>query len=149
LKLPLFGQLIRKSLIARFCRTLGTLLQSGVNLVDALQILGNATGNSFLDQEIQRVTRSVSRGKPLHQQLQQTQLFPELIIHMIMVGEETGELDQMLIHAAEYYEVELDATLESVSSILEPVLIVLIGLVLGGILVAMYLPMFDLVNVVG
>ncbi len=149
LKMPVIGQLFSKSLIAKFCRTLGTLLESGINLVDALQILGDATGNRFLDQNIQITKRRVSQGKELFNELKNTDLFPELIIHMVMVGEQTGELDKMLLHAAEYYEVELDATLESVSSILEPILIVLIGLVLGGILIAMYLPMFDLVNVVG
>lgn len=147
--IPLIGNLIGKSLIARFCRTLGTLLESGVNLVDALAIIGSATGNRHLDKKIMIATRQVSQGRNLYTQLQKTELFPELVVHMIMVGEQTAELDQMLIHAAEFYEIEVDATLESVGSILEPVLIVVIGFILGGILVALYLPMFDLINVIG
>ncbi len=149
LTMPLVGKLANRSLTARFCRTLGTLLKSGVSLVEALEMLSGATGNRYLNQEIQVITRRVIEGKSLYGEVEKTGLFPELVIQMITVGEKTAELDQMLIHAAAYYEQEVDAVLEGIGSILEPVLIVLIGLILGGILVALYLPMFDLVNVVG
>ncbi len=145
---PLAGKLVTKNLAARFCRTLGTLLESGVSLVPALEMLGKATGNRYLDQEISTTTRRVKQGKRLSEEVDKIGLFPELVIQLMLVGEKTAELDQMLIHAAEYYELEVDAVLESVSSILEPILIVLIGLIMGAILVALYLPMFDLVNIV-
>lgn len=149
LVMPLSGNLIRKNLAARFCRTLGALLESGVSLIEALEMLGKSTGNKYLDREIEVITRKVSQGKSLAMEVGKIDLFPELVVQMIIIGEKTAELDQMLIYAAEYYEAEVEAMLEGISSILEPILIVLIGLIMGGILVALYLPMFDLVNVIG
>lgn len=150
LRLPLIGSLLRRSLMARFCRTLGTLLESGVQLVDGLMLLGQAMGNRYLEQEIGMILKRVRRGSGLYHPLKErTQLFPALVIQMVAVGEETAELDTMLVHAATHYEKEVDGLVESLSSIIEPVLIVFIGLLLGGILIAMYLPMFEMMNAVG
>lgn len=150
LRLPLIGSLLRRSLMARFCRTLGTLLDSGVQLVDGLMLLGQAMGNRYLEQEIGIIVKRVRRGSGLYHPLKErTELFPALVIQMVAVGEETAELDTMLVHAATHYEKEVDGLVESLSSIIEPVLIVFIGLLLGGILIAMYLPMFEMMNAVG
>ncbi len=149
LNMPLVASLLRKNLVAKFCRTLGTLLENDVPLIEALEIVGEATGNRVLDQKILKATRVVCQGRSLHQQLENTGIFPAFAVHMIMVGEETAELDLLLLQVAAYYEMEVEIALDTLSSILEPILIVLIGVILGGILVALYLPMFDLVNVVG
>lgn len=146
---PLLGSLIQRSLTARFCRTLGTLLTSGVALVDALSILAKASGNQYAEQALTDVLSRVSRGSSLYQPLKQAGLFPDMVVQLIAVGEQTAELDGMLLHAAEHYEEELDVFIDGLTSIIEPVLIIVIGLMLGGILVALYLPMFELINTVG
>lgn len=150
LKIPFFGSLLHRSLIARFCRTLGTLLDSGVRLVDALTLLGQAAGNRYAEKEIGEILKRVRRGSGLYHPLkEQTTLFSPMVVQMIAVGEETAELDTMLLHAANHYEKEVDGLVESLSSVIEPVLIVAIGLLLGGILIAMYLPMFEMMHAVG
>lgn len=150
LRIPFFGSLLHRSLIARFCRTLGTLLDSGVRLVDALTLLGEAVGNRFAEKEIDEILKRVRRGSGLYHPLKErTGLFSPMVIQMIAVGEETAELDTMLLHAADHYEKEVDGLVESLSSVIEPVLIVTIGLLLGGILIAMYLPMFEMMHAVG
>ena len=146
---PLLGLLMQKSLTARFCRTLGTLLSSGITLVDALSILAKASGNLYAEQVLTRVLSRVSRGSSLYEPLKQAGLFPDMVVQLIAVGEQTAELDGMLLHAAEHYEEELDVFIDGLTSIIEPVLIIVIGLMLGGILVALYLPMFELINTVG
>jgi type IV pilus assembly protein PilC len=148
LRLPVLGPLIRQSLTSRFCRTLGTLLSSGVALVDALDILSKSSGNHLLEANVRDMLRQVSRGKSLAQPLTQSAFFPPMVTQMIVVGEETSEIDVLLLHAADYLDEQVDTLVDSLTSIIEPVLIVLIGGILGGILVAMYLPMFDLVNVI-
>lgn len=149
LRSPLLGSLMQRSLTARFCRTLGTLLMSGVALVDALSILAKASGNRCAEHALTEVLGRVSQGSNLYQPLKQAGLFPDMVVQLIAVGEQTAELDGMLLHAAEHYEEELDVFLDGLTSILEPVLIIMIGLMLGGILVALYLPMFELINTVG
>lgn len=149
LRVPLIGPLLLKNLVARFCRTLGTLLHSGVVLVDALGILAHTAGNRVVEREVVYLLHRVRRGSSLNQPLRKAGLFPEMVVQLIAVGEQTAELDRMLFHAADYYEQEVDAYVETLTSVIEPVLIVLIGLLLGGILVALYLPMFDLITVVG
>ncbi len=149
LRLPVLGTLMRKSLTARFCRTLGTLLSSGVALVDALAILAKASGNQYVEHALTVVLRRVRRGSSLYQPLKQAGFFPDMVVQLIAVGELTAELDTMLLHAAEHYEQEVDAFLDGLTSIIEPILIVVIGLILGGILVSLYLPMFELINTVG
>lgn len=149
LRLPVLGTLMRKSLTARFCQTMGTLLSSGVALVDALSILARASGNQYVEHTLDDVLRRVRRGSSLYQPLKQAGFFPDMVIQLIAVGEQTAELDRMLLHAAEHYEQEVDVFLDGLTSIIEPVLIVVIGLMLGGILVSLYLPMFEMINIVG
>ena len=118
------GSLMRKSLTARFCRTLGTLLSSGVALVDALSILTKASGNQYVERTLTDVLGRVRRGSSLYQPLKQAGFFPDMVVQMIAVGEQTAELDGMLLHAAEHYEQEVDAFLDGLMSIIEPILIV-------------------------
>lgn len=149
LRLPIMGPLIRRSLVARFSRTLGTLLRNGIPLVMALELVGTAEGHSVLRSQVLAMATGVSQGRRLTAGWGEGHLFPPLIHQLVAVGEDAGELDVMLLHAAAHYEEEVDAAVEGLSALLEPVLIVLIGILLGGILVAMYLPLFDLVDVVG
>ncbi len=149
LALPLIGAMLRKNLVARCCRTLGTLLASGVPLVESLGILAHTAGNQVFEAEIEHLLAHVRRGSSLHAPLRHAQLFPAMVVQMIAVGEQTAELDGMLLHAAAHYEQEVEAAVETLTSALEPVLIVVVGVLLGGLLMAMYLPMFDLIDVVG
>ncbi len=135
--------------MARFCRMLGTLLSSGVALVDALSILTKASGNQYVEQALTGVLSRVRRGSSLYVPLKQARLFPNMVVQLIAVGEQTAELDGMLLHAAAHYEEEVDVFLEGLTSIIEPVLIVVIGLMLGRILVSLYLPMFEMINAMG
>lgn len=148
MKIPLFGLLITESQTAYFCRMLGTLLESGVGLVPALAILTRSTRNSHIKKTIQTIKKRVTSGASLHTELGAAAIFPEMVIQMIATGEETAKLGPLLMHTASYYENEVDTFLGSLSSIIEPIMIVLIGFLLGSILVAMYLPMFDLVNII-
>lgn len=149
LRVPFAGSLLLKHSVARFCRTLGTLLASGVALVEALDLLSRMTGNRVVEQEVKKLLASVRRGSSLVRPLQEARLFPGMVVHMIAVGEETAELDRMLVHVADHYEREVDLAVEGLTAVVEPVLIVLVGIVLGGVLAALYLPIFDLVSVVG
>ena len=149
LRVPLFGKLTLKRLTARFCRTLGTLLGSGITLVDALDMLSRTSGNQVLGHEVKDLARQVRRGASMHQTLQKRGLFPPMVVQMIAVGEQTAELSRMMKYVGRHYEGEIEAFLEGLTSIIEPVLIILIGLVIGSILMAMYMPMFDLINVIG
>ena len=148
LKLPLFGQLIVGNHTARFCRMLGTMLESGVHLADALEILTDSTSNRYIRDELYKIRKRILRGDSLHKPMARAAFFPSMVVQMIAAGEETSELGPMLMHTADYYEAEIDSFLGSLSNIIEPIMIVLIGVLLGGILVAMYLPMFDLANIV-
>ena len=135
--------------MTRFCHTLGTLLSSGVPLVEALSVVGQSIDNTFVQQQLLQARARVRRGAGIHQALAQLSVFPPMIIQMIAVGEETAELDHMLLHAATHYEREVDTAVETLTAVLEPVLIIVIGAGLGGILVALYLPMFEMMSVVG
>lgn len=149
LKLPVIGDVCLKTYLARFCRSLGTMLETDVALVDALEIAERLAGNAEMKQEIRQIAKHVRRGDPLSQPFVESRYFPPVLAQMISVGEETDELDTMLLKIADYYEQELDNKIESLSSIIEPALILFLGLIVGAILISMYLPMFDLVNVVG
>jgi type IV pilus assembly protein PilC len=148
LHLPLIGPLLRKSLSARFSRTLGTLLQGGVHLVDALDILARTAGHSQVESAVRAMEAHVAEGGRLAGPLRGRTVFPEFVVQMIALGEETAHLDGMLLHAAGHFEAEVDAGVEALTSVIEPVLIVVLGIVLGGILVAMYLPLFELSTVI-
>ncbi len=148
LKSPVFGDLERKSCIARFSRTLGTLLNSGVSIIDALQVTAKTAGNKVLEQGIYRTLESISGGQTIADPLRGTGVFPPMVIQMIAVGEKTGGLPDMLIKVSDFYDDEVDAAVETLTSLLEPLVIVVLGSIIGGVLVAMYLPMFSLAGTV-
>ena len=146
LKLPLLGDLIRKSAIARFSRTLATLISSGVSILDALDITARASGNRVIHDAIKRSVLSIAEGETITQPLKASKVFPPMVIQMISVGEKTGGLDEMLSKIADFYDEEVDAAVAALTSVIEPIIIVFMGIVIGGILIAMYLPMFDIIG---
>jgi len=144
LKLPLFGDLQRKSAVARFCRTLGTLLSSGVPILDALTVTAKTSGNVVLEAGIYRTVEAISGGQSIAEPLKATGVFPPMVIQMIAVGERTGGLSDMLIRVSDFYDTEVEAAVEALTSMLEPLVIVVLGGVIGAVLIAMYLPMFEM-----
>lgn len=149
LRVPLIGSLIRKSSVARFTRTLGTLLSSGVSILDALAITAKTAGNRVIHDAVKKSILSIAEGETITQPLKDSGVFPPMVTQMIAVGEKTGGLDDMLNKIAEFYEEEVNAAVAALTSIIEPVIIVIMGVVIGGILIAMYLPMFDIVGKIG
>jgi len=148
LKLPVFGILARKAAVAKFARTLGTLIKSGVPIMDALETVAKTSGNLVLEKAVLNARDSVREGKTLTQPLKESKVFPPMVTQMINVGEETGALDAMLSKIADFYEDEVDAAVEGLTSIIEPILIVFLGVTIGFIVVAMFMPMFSIGNVV-
>jgi len=146
---PLVGPIIKKSVIGRFCRTLGTLLQSGVPILEALNIVKNATGNEVVAQAIEKVHDSIREGESIAEPLAHSGVFDDIVINMIDVGEETGELDKMLLKIADNYDAEVDAAVGALMSILEPLLIVGLGFTVGFIVVALFLPLVSLLQGIG
>lgn len=146
LRIPLIGDLIRKSSIAKFSRTLSTLMSSGVPILDALNITARASGNRVVHDAIKKSVLSIAEGETITQPLKQCGVFPPMVTQMISVGEKTGGLDDMLSKIADFYDEEVDAAVAALTSVIEPVIIVLMGVVIGGILVAMYLPMFEIIG---
>ena len=149
LRIPLFGDLVRKNHVARFCRTLGTLLESQVSLVDALGVSQRISSNDDIKEEIGEILKHVKQGRAVGEPMVGSRFFPPLVAQMITVGEETSELDSMLLKVADYYEKELDGRVDALSSVIEPVIILLLGMLVALILISMYMPMFELMNVVG
>jgi len=148
LKIPVFGTLIDKSVIARWTRTLSTMFAAGVPLVEALDSVGGASGNAVYASATQQIQRDVSTGSALTTAMQATGVFPNMVLQMTSIGEEAGSLDHMLAKAAEFYEEEVDDMVKGLSSLMEPFIIVILGVLIGGIVVAMYLPIFKLGAVV-
>ncbi|MEY4711050.1 MAG: hypothetical protein RIS88_500 [Pseudomonadota bacterium] len=148
LQLPVFGALVRKAIVARWTRTLATLFAAGVPLVEALESVGGAAGNSLYLEATRRIQKDVSSGSSLTTAMTQARVFPSMVLQMCAIGEESGSLDHMLNKAADFYESEVDDTVAGLSSLLEPVIIVFLGGVVGGIVVSMYLPIFKLGQVV-
>ncbi|TVR17231.1 MAG: type II secretion system F family protein [Balneolaceae bacterium] len=148
LNIPVMGAFYRKSIITRFCQTLGTLLKNGIGLLHALEISRKSTRNTQVKASIKRMSMAVRQGSSLAKSMIKTGLFPPVIAQMITVGEETAELSSMLLHIAETHQQELDADLDILTSVLEPAMIVVIGLVIGVVIVAMYLPVFEMMNVI-
>ncbi|MCD6098317.1 type II secretion system F family protein [bacterium] len=146
LKLPVFGPLIRKTAIARFTRTLATLLSSGVNLIDALNITSKTAGNVVLQKAIHGSMVSISEGETITAPLRESKVFPPMVVQMIAVGEQTGNLDDMLTRIADFYDEEVDAAVTTLMSLIEPITIVVLGGIVGALLIAMYLPMFDIIG---
>jgi type IV pilus assembly protein PilC len=149
LKSPVFGQLLRKIAVARFCRTLGTLLSSGVAILESLEITARTAGNAVIEEAIFKVRKEVEEGKTLADPLTRTEQFPPMVCQMIAVGEQTGAMDTMLSKIADFYEDEVDAAVEGMMSLIEPIIISVLGVVIGTIVVAMYLPMFTLISQIG
>jgi type IV pilus assembly protein PilC len=149
LKLPVFGSLLEKSAIARFARTLGTVCTAGVPLVDGLISVAGACGNLVYYNAVLKIREQVATGLPLQFAMLQSGLFPNLLIQMVAIGEASGTLDNMLIKVASYYEAEVDHLLDHLSSLIEPMIMVILGILVGGLIVAMYLPIFKLGTVVG
>ncbi|MBI2930587.1 MAG: type II secretion system F family protein [Planctomycetes bacterium] len=149
LHIPVLGVIVRKSVIGRFCRTLGTLLQSGVPILEALNIVKNATGNEVIAQAIGKVHDSIREGESIAEPLAQSGVFDDIVINMIDVGEETGELDKMLVKVADNYDAEVDAAVSAMMSILEPMLIVGLGLTVGFIVISLFLPLISLLQGIG
>ncbi|RRU68459.1 type II secretion system F family protein [Stenotrophomonas maltophilia] len=149
LKVPVIGQLMHNSSIARFARTTAVTFKAGVPLVEALGIVAGATGNKVYEESVLRMRDDVSVGYPVNMAMKQTNLFPHMVIQMTGIGEEAGALDAMLFKVAEYYEQEVNNTVDALSSLLEPMIMVFIGTIVGGIVIGMYLPIFKLGAVVG
>ncbi len=148
LRIPIFGDLIYKSVIARWTRTLSTMFAAGVPLVEALDSVGGASGNAVFVEATEQIQKDVSTGSPLTTSMQSTGVFPAMVLQMCAIGEESGALDHMLGKAAEFYEQEVDEMVKGLSSLMEPFIIVILGVLIGGIVVSMYLPIFKLGAVV-
>ena len=148
LKMPVLGDVLRKSAVSRFTRTLGTLISSGVSILEGLEITAKTAGNRVIQDAIMASRASIAGGDTIAQPLQKSKVFPPMVISMIAVGEQTGGLDEMLSKIADFYDEEVDAAVSNLLSLLEPIMIVFLGVVVGGMVVAMYLPIFDMINAV-
>ena len=146
LKLPILGNIMRKIAVARFCRTLSTLISSGVPILDGLEITAKTAGNSIVEDAIMITRKSIERGETIAAPLKDTKVFPPMVTQMIGVGEATGALDTMLAKIADFYEEEVDTAVAGLLTLLEPIMIAFLGGVVGGIVIAMYLPIFDLIS---
>jgi len=148
LKFPVLGDVLRKSAVSRFTRTLGTLVSSGVSILDGLEITARTAGNMVIHNAVMESRQSIAGGDTIAAPLQRSKVFPPMVISMIAVGEQTGGLDEMLSKIADFYDEEVDAAVSTLLSLMEPVMIVVLGVIVGGMVVAMYLPIFDMVNAV-
>jgi type IV pilus assembly protein PilC len=146
LRMPVLGNLVRKSSVARFTRTLGTLLSSGVSILDALDITAKTAGNVVIANAINKSVMSIAEGDTITAPLKESGVFPPMVTQMISVGEKTGGLDEMLNKIADFYDEEVDDAVTALTSVIEPIIIVFMGVVIGGIMIAMYLPMFDIIG---
>ena len=146
LKAPILGNILRKVAVARFCRTLSTLMASGVPILDGLDITARTAGNSIIEDAIQVTRTSIERGETISAPLRDTNVFPSMVVQMINVGETTGALDAMLSKIADFYEEEVDTAVAGLLTLMEPVMIAFLGVVVGGIVIAMYMPIFDLIS---
>jgi len=146
LKAPILGMILRKVAVARFCRTLSTLISSGVPLLDGLEITARTAGNAIVEDAIMETRASIERGETVAKPLQETKVFPPMVTQMIGVGEATGALDMMLSKIADFYEDEVDTAVAGLLTLLEPIMISFLGVIVGGIVISMYLPIFDLIS---
>lgn len=148
LKMPIFGQLLRKVATARFSRTLGTMISSGVPILDALEIVARTAGNLVVEQAVLRTRAAISEGKTIAEPLAESKVFPSMVVQMVAVGEQTGSMDAMLQKIADFYDDEVDVAVSGLLALMEPVMILFLGVVVGGIIVAMYLPIFGMMQAV-
>lgn len=149
LKLPVFGPLFRKISVSRFARTLGTLVRSGVSILEALEIVAKTSGNKIVELAVMGARSSIREGERISDPLRECGVFPPMVIQMVSVGEETGALDNMLMKVADYYDREVDMTVSALASLIEPLLIVVLGVIVGTIVICMYLPIFMMSTVIG
>jgi type IV pilus assembly protein PilC len=149
LKLPVLGDILKKIAVARFCRTFATLTSSGVPILDGLEITAKTSGNAIIEDAIMMVRKNVETGRTIAEPLAETKVFPPMVVQMIGVGEQTGALDAMLSKIAEFYEEEVDNAVEGLMKLMEPIMIAMLGTIIGTIVVAMYMPMFDLISKIG
>jgi type IV pilus assembly protein PilC len=149
LKAPILGMILRKISVARFCRTLATLTSSGVPILESLDITARTAGNAIVEDAILETRKSVEGGKTIVEPLKESNVFPNMVVQMIGVGEQTGALDAMLNKIADFYEDEVDVAVQGLVKLMEPVMIFILGVIIGGIVIAMYLPMFTLINKIG
>ncbi len=147
LRLPIFGTLIRKVAVAKFTRTLGTLVSSGVGILDGLDITARTAGNKVVEDAILKARTTIAQGKTIAEPLQASKVFPPMVTQMIAVGEQTGALDRMLNKIADFYDEEVDSSVAGLTSLLEPLLVIFLGVIIGGVVIAMYLPIFKLITV--
>jgi type IV pilus assembly protein PilC len=146
LKLPLLGNLMRKIGVARFTRTLGTLITSGVPMLEAMEITARTSGNAVIEEAILTVRKAIETGRTIVDPLRETGVFPNMVVQMIGVGEQTGALDSMLGKVADFYEDEVDAAVGDLLTAMEPIIILILGVVVGGVVISMYLPLFSLIG---
>jgi len=149
LRVPIFGDLLRKIAVARFSRTLGTMVSSGVPILESMDIVAKSAGNKIIEEAIVKARASISEGKTISEPLAESKVFPVMVTQMVSVGEATGALDTMLNKIADFYDDEVDAAVGALTSLLEPMLMIFLGVVIGGLVIAMYLPIFKLAGVVG
>ncbi|NPU85290.1 MAG: type II secretion system F family protein [Syntrophaceae bacterium] len=149
LKAPVFGPLIKKVAVAKFTRTLSTMMSSGVPILEGLSIVSKTAGNKIIENALVKVRQSISEGKTIAEPLQEADIFPPMVVQMIAVGEATGALDTMLSKIADFYDDEVDSAVEAMTALLEPFMMVFLGGVVGGMIIAMYLPIFKMASVVG
>jgi type IV pilus assembly protein PilC len=148
LRVPIFGPILNKAAIARFARTLSTMFAAGVPLVEAMATVAGASGNVVYSDAILRIRDDIATGSPLNQAMKQTELFPNMVVQMVAIGEEAGSVDSMLAKVADVYEQEVDDAVDGLSSLLEPMIMAFLGVVIGGLVIAMYLPIFKMGEVV-
>jgi type IV pilus assembly protein PilC len=149
LKSPVFGPLLKKVAVARFTRTMSTMMTSGVPILEGLAIVSKTAGNKVVENALIRVRKSISEGKTIAEPLLETGIFPPMVVQMIAVGEATGALDAMLSKIADFYDDEVDTAVDAMTALLEPFMMVFLGGVVGGMIIAMYLPIFKMASVVG
>jgi type IV pilus assembly protein PilC len=148
LKAPVFGQLVRKTALARFSRTLSALVRSGVPILESLDIVAETSGNTVVANAVRDTQGAVKRGEPLARKLEDHPVFPAMVVQMMSVGEETGALDEMLDKIADFYDAEVEATVDALTSLIEPLLIVVMGVCVGGMVISLYMPMFNIIKLI-
>jgi type IV pilus assembly protein PilC len=144
LRLPVFGPLIRKAAVAKFTRTLATMLQSGVSILEAMDIVAKTAGNVIIEESVYAARDSIKEGRNIADPLSETKVFPPMVVQMISIGEKTGALDAMLYKIADFYDEEVDQSVENLTSLMEPLIMAFLGIVVGGLIIALYLPIFKI-----
>ena len=148
LQMPVFGIILRKVAVSKFCRTLSTLVKSGVPILSALEIVGKTAGNVVIESAIEKVRNSIREGENITTPLARTKVFPPLVVRMISVGEQTGELEKMLTKIADFYDDQVDAAVSGITSLIEPLIIAFLGVVIGGIVICMFMPIFQISTII-